>query len=283
MPVSIAEAVTEAAEKLRTSGVDEPRRDAALLLSHTLGCDRTFVIAHGDEAVPAEKLNALREYVERRAAREPLQYITGHQEFFKLDFEVAPAVLIPRPETELIVEAVLDLFPIDSHFDFADVGTGSGCLAISILHERSNSQGIAIDISRDALNVAERNAQRHNVDDRLQLLESDLFVALSPDRTFDLIVSNPPYVLDQEMNQLQREVQREPRSALAGGVDGLDVIRRLLRDAPQHLKAGGYLLFEFGVDQDAKIIELVNQAGWELIEIRKDLQQIPRMIVLRKN
>jgi HemK-like putative methylase len=155
-------------------------------------------------------------------------------------------------------------------------------LAISILHERSKANAVAIDASTDALTVAETNARRHQVDDRLRLVESDLFAGLRGDEVFDAIVSNPPYVSDQEMKDLQREVGREPRLALAGGVDGLDVIRRLLEHAPRRLKAGGYLIFEFGINQDTRIIELVDERAWELIDIRKDLQRIPRTMILRK-
>jgi release factor glutamine methyltransferase len=227
-------------------------------------------------------LQAFQGFVDRRAGGEPLQYITRHQEFFKLDFEVTPDVLIPRPETELIVEAVLGVFPGTSEFTFADVGTGSGCIAISILHERLSASATALDKSAKALAVAQRNASRHQVNARLRLIESDLFRAVPENESFDLIVSNPPYVPDGELSMLQREVQREPQSALAGGAAGLDVIRRLLGEAPRHLHAHGYLIFEFGINQDEAIAELVAGNIWELIEVRRDLQQIPRTIILRK-
>jgi release factor glutamine methyltransferase len=164
-----------------------------------------------------------------------------------------------------------------------DVGTGSGCLAISILHEHRKTEAIAIDLSTRALQVAERNAERHGVADRLRLLESDLLAALPADQIFDLIVSNPPYVSSDDMEHLQREVQREPRRALDGGRDGLDIVRRLIREASTHLKKGGHLIFEFGLGQDAAIRELVDRDVWELIEVRKDLQQIPRTIILRRD
>ena len=282
MDVSIATAIGEAAKTLRVSGVNEPRLDASLLLSHAVGRDRTFLIAHADRELSAEQSQTFASFVCRRAAGEPLQYITGHQQFFKLDFEVTPAVLIPRPETELIIETVLELFPNHGKFNFADVGTGSGCIAISILHERPHSYATAIDESQRALEVAERNAESLNVIERLSLVQSDLFSALPRHETFHLIVSNPPYVPNRDLSELQREVQREPRSALAGGADGLDVIRRLLNEAPRYLHGGGYLIFEFGINQDEAIRELVGTTDWELIEIRRDLQQIPRTIILRK-
>ena len=283
MDVSIAIAVNEAAEKLKAHGVNEPRLEAALLLSHTLGRDRAFLIAHDKRILSREQSESLAAFVSRRAAGEPLQYITGHQEFFKLDFEVTPDVLIPRPETELIVEAVLELFPRSADFTFADVGTGSGCIAISILDERQQARALAIDQSERALKVAEKNAERHQVTDRMRLVQADLFRGLPQSEVFNLIVSNPPYVPDGEMSSLQREVQREPRPALAAGPDGLDVIRRLLEEAPRHLHTGGYLIFEFGINQDKAIGELVTGTVWELIEMRRDLQQIPRTIILRRN
>jgi release factor glutamine methyltransferase len=282
MDVSISSAIKEAAKELRLAGVNDSRLEAALLLGHTIGCDRTFLIAHDNEVLTAEHSRSFSAFVARRAAGEPLQYITGHQEFFKLDFKVTPDVLIPRPETELIVEAALDLFSINAEFNFADVGTGSGCLAISILHERSRSHATAIDQSEPALRVATENGERHHVIDRLRLVRSDLFRGLAKNDLFDLIVSNPPYVPDGELNGLQREVQREPRSALAGGADGLDVIRRLVDEAHRHLRHGGYLIFEFGINQEAAISEFPDRTVWELIEIRRDLQQIPRTLVLRK-
>jgi|SRR5436190_5027440 len=282
MDVSIAKAIQAGAEKLRAVGVTEPRLEASLLLSHTIGRDRAFLIAHDDQALSQEQSQIFAAFVSRRASGEPLQYITGHQEFFKLDFEVTPDVLVPRPETELIVEAVLELFPKDAEFSFADVGTGSGCIAISILDVRPRSRAIAIDQSERALRVAGKNAERNGVIDRLRLVHADLFHGLPEPGVFNLIVSNPPYVPNGELKSLQREVQREPPAALAGGADGLDVIRRLMDEAPQHLHANGYLVFEFGINQDDAITELASERVWDPVEVRRDLQQIPRMIILRK-
>jgi len=282
MPASIGTALREAARTLEATGISEPRLDAVALMSHVLGRDRTFLVAHPEATIAERQLKQFEEFVARRTMGEPLQYITGHQEFFKLDFEVTPDVLIPRPETELVVETVLELVHPDTQFTFADLGTGSGCLAVSILHEYRKARAIAIDISEQALRVAQRNAERHRVADRLRLVQSDLFEAILIKASLDLIVSNPPYVSDNEMKTLQREVQREPRLALAGGSDGLALIRRLLLEAPGHLKPGGYLVFEFGINQDGAIRDLLDREIWSLLEIRNDLQQIPRMIVLQK-
>jgi len=282
MAEAISSALTEAARTLDATGISDARLDASLLLSHAIDRDRAFIFAHGDENLSPQQLDTFRDFVARRSNGEPLQYIVGHQEFFKLDFEVTPDVLIPRPETELIVERTLDLFQSDAQLRFAEVGTGSGCLAISILHEFQNAHATAIDVSEPALQVAQRNATRHSVIDRLQLIKSDLFAAVSTLDIFDLIISNPPYISDEEMKCLQREVQREPQTALAGGSDGLVVIRRLLSDVPSHLRSGGYLIFEFGINQDRAIRGLVDREVWKLIEVRKDLQQIARTIVLQK-
>ena len=282
MTAEIGTVLNEAVRTLQANGINEPRLDAGLLMSHVIGRDRAFMVAHSEAAITEQQLRQFEEFVARRAAGEPLQYITGHQEFFKLDFEVTADVLIPRPETELIVEAVSELVDADTQLTFADIGTGSGCLVISILNEFPHARAIAIDTSEQALQVAQRNAQQHGVADRLRLVQSDLFAAVPVNDLFDLIVSNPPYVSEDEMDRLQREVQCEPRSALVGGPDGLAVILRLIRDAPGHLRAGGNLVFEFGINQDQKIQELVDREVWKVLEIRRDLQGIPRTMMLQK-
>jgi release factor glutamine methyltransferase len=282
---SIEEAVREGAQRLREGGVAESRRDAGSLLAHVLDRDRTFVIAHAGDKLNDEQFEAFQSLIKRRAAGEPLQYITGHQEFFKLDFEVTPAVLIPRPETELIVETALALLPDDRAARIADIGTGSGCLAISLLHERPAARAVAIDVSPAALQVARRNAARHSVADRLDLLGSDTLSALDAAQVewrFDLIVSNPPYVSEDEMKTLQREVNHEPRTALAAGADGLSIIRRLLDETRPFLRSGGHFVFEIGFGQSEAIEQLIDRHVWNLIERCEDLQGIPRTFVLQK-
>jgi release factor glutamine methyltransferase len=281
MSTSIGKAVLEGTQRLQDAAVAEPRREAGSLLAHVIGRDRSFVIARGDDALTVEGRVAFRTLIERRAAGEPLQYITGHQEFFKLDFEVTPDVLIPRPETELIVEASLELLQDDPEPYLADIGTGSGCIAISMLHELPAARAIATDMSPTALRVAQRNAERHGVADRLELLESDCFSALDVRGSFSLIASNPPYVSDDELKSVQREVSYEPRAALAAGSDGLSVIRRLLREARPFLRLGGHFVFEVGFGQSEAVEHLIDRRVWKLIEIRTDLQRIPRTFVLR--
>lgn len=278
---SIGNAVLKGAQRLQKAAVVEPRREAGSLLAHVLGHDRSFVIAHANDALSDEEWEGFQSLSERRAAGEPLQYITGHQEFFKLDFEVTPEVLIPRPETELIIETALELLRDDPQPYFADIGTGSGCIAISILHELPAARAIATDVSPPALRVAQRNAERHGVVDRLELLESDCFSALDARGSFCLIASNPPYVSDDELKSVQREVRYEPRAALAAGSDGLSVIRRLLGEARRFLRAGGHFVFEIGFGQSEAVKHLIDRRVWKLIEVRTDLQGIPRTFVLQ--
>lgn len=278
---SIAEALREASLVLENNGVPEARRDASSLLSFVLGKDRTFLISHAEDRVADDSLNQLREFVERRAAGEPLQYITGVQDFYGREFRVTPDVLIPRPETELLVEAALEV----SNGEFiCDVGTGSGCIALTLLCERPGARAVAVDKSAAALEIAKLNANKLSVTDRAVFVVSDCFDALDPNEyQFDLIVSNPPYVSESALAGLQREVRdHEPLVALSPGADGLSVIRRLLTDAPAYLKPNGHLLMEIGFDQGEKVRNLIDESVWSLLEVRPDLQCIPRIVVLRK-
>ena len=285
MNISIAESIFEGARILRQAGISEARREAGSLLEHVIERDRTFIIAHADHLISNEHLETYRQIVMRRAKGEPLQYITGRQVFFGLDFEVTPAVLIPRPETELLVETALAILcPTDEEFDICDVGTGSGCIAVTLLHERPRANAIGIDISETAIQVAQRNAARHGVAERMRFVASDIFSALSPDETrFDLIVSNPPYIAGSTLEELQREVRdHEPRGALTPGADGLLIIRRLLFESGAFLKQGGHLLIEIGFDQGAEVARLVDRNIWQLLAIHQDLQGIPRVLALQK-
>ena len=286
--LTIAEALREASAALRLAGVAEPRREAGTLLAHALGRDRAFLITHADEALTAPRLADFRACVERRAAGEPFQYIAGRQEFYGLEFEVTPDVLIPRPETELLVETALGLLKGTEAPLVCDVGTGSGCVAVTLLHERRDARGFALDISPGALEVAGRNAGRHGVGERLRLLVSDCFDALPTDGEdgvrFDLVASNPPYVAESDIEGLQREVRdHEPRVALTPGGDGLSVVRRLLAESPRFLKPDGLLLMEIGFGQHEPVAALIDPKVWTLLDVREDLQGIPRTVALRLN
>jgi len=283
--ISIAKALKEATQTLNDSGVPEARREAGSLLSFVLGKDRTFLISHAEDQVDDDSLRRFQEGVERRASGEPLQYITGVQDFYGREFRVTPDVLIPRPETELLVEAAIERLSRNSEAFICDVGTGSGCIAVTLLCELRNARAVAVDVSQAALEVAKLNAGSHSVLDRIEFAISDCFGALDAGKyQFDLMVSNPPYVSAEMIAGLQREVRdHEPLVALSPGGDGLSVIRRLLVEAPAVLKTEGHLVMEIGFDQSEAVKNLVDDSVWRLLEIRPDLQGIPRIVILRKN
>jgi release factor glutamine methyltransferase len=283
MAVSIADAILEASQILREAGVPSARREAGSLLAHVIERDRTFLISHAEDPLGMEAFKRFREVVQRRALGEPLQYITGRQDFYGREFRVSSQVLIPRPETELLVESALQVIDQNASV-FCDVGTGSGCIAVTLLCERPNTRGVALDVSPAALKIAKQNAVDHGVESRLSFAISDCFESLPQESNqFDLIVSNPPYVAANVVAGLQREVRdHEPIVALTPGPDGLSIIRRLIKEAPDFLRKDGYLLLEIGFDQGEAVERLVKGRTWQLVDIRPDLQGIPRIVVLRK-
>lgn len=279
---SIADTLREASQMLQDAGVPEPRREAGSLLSFVIGKDRTFLISHAEDVLDETEVDRLRDAVARRAEGEPLQYITGVQDFYGRQFRVTPDVLIPRPETELLVEAGLESIAGVPRPSICDVGTGSGCIALTLLCERTDARAVALDVSEAALKVAAQNAHSLGVGDRVELKISDCFSGLEK-TTFDLIVSNPPYVSAAALAGLQREVRDyEPLVALSPGADGLSVIRRLLQDGAAFLNAGGHLTMEIGFDQGEAVQDIIDSAVWRLVEIRPDLQGIPRIVVVQR-
>ena len=274
--------MAEARQRLREAGIPSPEADldARLLAELALGwtAERYFTTAHATE--PAGFLDRYLPLISRRAAREPLAYIVGRREFWGLSFELTHDVLIPRPETELIVEAALELMPRrDEPAAIVDVCTGCGCIAIALAHERPAARVLATDVSPEALDLARRNAARHGVATRVAFQQADLFDGLTG--PFDLVVANPPYVRDRDRLGLQPEVgNHEPSVALFGGDDGLTIVRRLVSQAARHLADGGHLIFEFGFGQDPDVEALVtDNAGLELIGLKRDLQGIARTAV----
>jgi release factor glutamine methyltransferase len=284
MSISIAEAILEGANKLRKAGVPEARREAASLLAYVLGRDRSFIVGHANDEIGNHELERFLEDLEMRVRGKPLQYITGHQEFYGLDFEVTVDVLIPRPETELLIETALKMMEDVGSPSICDVGTGSGCIAITLVHQQPNARALAIDVSPVALEIARRNAARHAVSERIAFVQSDCFQSVAQPKTlFDLVVSNPPYVAESALEGLQREVRDfEPRVALEAGADGLSIIRRLLTESENFVKPGGHLLFEIGFDQHERVEELIDRDTWKLLDIHHDLQGIPRAVALEK-
>lgn len=245
------------------------RRDVQVLMGNALGVSRAYLLAHGDGPLPPDALTRWQSHLARRFAGEPIAYIVGYREFYGLDFQVTPAVLIPRPETELLVELALALIPVDAAREVLELGTGSGAIAIALARNRPLARVVAVDSSVDALTVARANAaalQATNV----RFVESDWFAALAV-RKFDTIVSNPPYVAAQDPHLRQGDLRFEPTAALVGGVDGLDCIRTIVAGAPMHLLPGGWLLLEHGYDQAEACQALLHAHGFRDIESHPDL------------
>ncbi len=281
---SVHERLVQARQIFTRAGIDpeEAALDAEVLARHVLDWDRATLVARWRESPPASFDERFQPLITRRAAREPVAYITGHREFWDLDFEVTPDVLIPRPETELIIEeALTHAREVRQPHEIIDVGTGSGCIAIALAHELPFARVTGTDISIPALHVARRNAQRHGVARRVTFLHADLLDEMTP---ADLIVSNPPYVPASDAPGLQPEVGLyEPAAALFGGAgDGLELVRRLLASAAGHLADEGRLMIEFGFGQEAGLREAARQAGWQVVRICNDLQAIPRVAILRR-
>jgi release factor glutamine methyltransferase len=283
MKASIHERISDARQALRDAGLAPAAAivDAEVLARHALGWDRAALLTRGREAPPAGFAARYEALIARRRAREPVALILGHREFWGLEFEVTGDVLVPRPESEFIVEEALALArgPL-APTSIMDVGTGSGCLAIVLAHELPGVRVVATDISGAALAVARRNAQRHGVDARLRFVRADLLAGI--DTRAELIVSNPPYV--PRGAALPPDVARfEPEEALFGGRDGFDVMRRLLAEARDRLTPDGRLVFEFGDGQEDDARRIAEGLGWHVLNVRNDLQGLARVAVLGRD
>jgi release factor glutamine methyltransferase len=254
-------------------------RDDELLLAHLLGCSRVALIAHPERPLSPDEAGQFESLIQRRQASEPVQYITGVQEFFGLPFEVLPAVLIPRPETEHLVEALLERFDRQSDPRILDVGTGSGAIAVALANALPRSQVTAVDLSPAALEVARRNAQRHGVADRVTFLLSDLLAAVGG-KEFDAVVSNPPYVAEGEVLEPQ-VANYEPHSALYAGKTGLEIYERLIPQAAKVLKPQGWLMLEIGYGQSSALQRLLSD--WTGATFLSDLQGIPRVAIAKRS
>jgi release factor glutamine methyltransferase len=273
-----ARLIAEATAALVASGVPTARLDAEVLLASACGMERTGLYACGRDAVVPERCrDRFLSLLARRRAREPLAYIVGHKEFWSLDFSVTPDVLIPRPETELLVELALQT---RARY-FCDLGTGSGCIAVALASESPQAEIWALEVSPAALAVAQANARRHAVAGQVRFVETDLFVSVAG-RRFDAVISNPPYVPAADMEDLQPELAWEPRQALDGGAAGLDVIQRLLAAAPAHLVDGGYLFMEIGACQEPAVTALAKAAGFAEISVHQDAAGLPRVLLARR-
>ncbi len=266
-------AASSIAEILKTARIDP--LDARILLQSVLGVTHAFLATHPGHAVAGDQLDTYLALVARRAAGEPVAYLTGGREFFSLDFKVTPAVLIPRPETELLVELALERIPQQAPCRVLDLGTGSGCVAISIARHRPRARVTATDSTPDAIAIASENACTlgvHNID----FARGDWFAAIGGER-YDVIVSNPPYIAQDDPHLRQGDLRFEPRNALAAGPDGLDCIRVIVTQANNHLGSGGWLMFEHGYDQAGRCRALLDAAGFAEVFSRRDLAGIERI------
>jgi release factor glutamine methyltransferase len=277
--MNLREAIAAAASRLEGS---DALRDAQLLLLHTLDLPRTALFTEQGRALIGAERTEYEAAIARRARGEPIQYITGQQEFYGLMLKVSPAVLIPRPETELLVEAVLARLPADRRARLVDVGTGSGAIAIALAKHMPLAQFTAVDLSPAALAVAHQNANAHGLANRIRFLQSNLLETLPDEPPFDAIVSNPPYIPETDRESLHRQVRDyEPAMALFAGIDGLEVYRRLIPQAFAALQSGGLLAMEIGYGQREAIAVLLAQ--WSGVEFLTDLQGIPRVVLARRD
>ena len=277
MPQTAGGALQAARARLAEAS-KHPRRDAELLLEHVLGCDQTALLTHPERILSTAELERFDRLVDRRLASEPVQYLVGEQEFFGLGFEVSPAVLIPRPETEHLVEAVLERLEREQEVRIVDVGTGSGAIAVALAHALPHSRVTAVDLFPAALEVARRNAVRHGVIHRFTLLPSDLLAAVDS-ADFDVVVANPPYIAAGEVLEPQ-VANYEPHSALYAGRTGLEIYERLIPQAARVLKPGGWLMLEIGYGQSPAVRNLMD--GWAGVTLVADLQGIPRVVLGQK-
>ncbi len=281
--MTILELIQKTTVFFEKAGVPDPRLDVELLLAHVLRLRRMDLYVQFERTLTEAELDTLRPLVKRRAAREPLQHLVGSVDFCGLQLAVNSSVLIPRPETEVLLQVALSFLDAEHAASALDVGTGSGAIVLALARARPLIRCVATDLSEEALALARQNAAHAGLDRRVEFRKGDLLAPLRDGESFDLIVSNPPYIPSGEIDGLQPEVRdHDPRLALDGGADGLDVIRRLAAVAPSHLAPGGVLLMEIGHDQSVRTEELLKEAGWSAVEFHKDLRGVARVVVARR-
>jgi len=281
--MQLKQALASAVDRLEAADVGSPRMNAEVLLMFVLGVNRAYLYAHPERELSTEETTRYDEALAQRATGMPSQYITGHQEFWGLDFVVSPAVLIPRPETEHLVETVLELARDVPRPKIVDVGTGSGCVALALAHELKPAEFWAVDVSAEALEIARANAARLQLDGRVRFAQSNVLEELAGVHDFDFVVSNPPYVGFGEADKVQRSVRDfEPREAVFAGEQGLDVIGPLVEQAHAALKPGGWLGVEIGYSMRDVVVDLLNPTNWRDVRVVPDLQGIPRVVAAMK-
>lgn len=281
-PPTIQQALSQAtiALKQQDAGAESAPLEAQLLLQDLLQVNRAWLISHANDALQTNIYAEFQGLLQRRIAGEPIAYILGYREFYGLKLKVSPATLIPRPDTETLVEAALEKTPRESMYSILDLGTGTGAIALAIAQLRPQTKVTAVDASVDALNIANENARNLNITN-VSFKQSDWFSALTGDK-FDVIVSNPPYIEAHDAHLKQGDLRFEPLSALASGSDGLDDIRRIIQTAPQYLNEEGWLLLEHGYNQADAVAKLMNEAGFKQVQHRCDLANIQRVTLAQR-
>lgn len=272
--MTIAELLAQSSQQLSAHS-DSPQLDADVLLCHVLQKERSHLRAWPEKILDQEQLDAFEQLLQQRLAGKPIAYLTGHREFWSLDLKVNEDTLIPRPETELLIETLLELYPANSNIQLADLGTGSGAIALAIASERPQWSIIATDIDAASLKLAQHNAEQHQLNN-IQFIQSNWFEGLGG-QTFDIIISNPPYIPDTDPHLEQGDVRFEPRRALSSGHDGLDDIRLLSAQASQHLKTNGLLLLEHGYDQKQQVRQIFTENLYKNIRQALDMLNQPRL------
>lgn len=276
--VILKDAFTEGIMKLKLSNIDAPVVTAGAILCCVLVCEKTYLYCHDDYVLSNNEYERYCEALKRRIDGEPLQYITGCQEFMSLNFTVCKDVLIPRQDTEILVESTIEFAGEKENVNILDIGTGSGCIAISLAYFIKNSWVMGLDISKEALEIARKNARNRGVEEKTVFVESNLFGSI-PLQEFDIIVSNPPYIPIKDIDTLERQVKDfEPRSALDGGEDGFEFYRRIVEESVRFLKPNALLAFEVGFNQ-AHEVKKIMELGFENIKIQKDLAGIERVVM----
>lgn len=276
--MQVNEILKSAAEKLNAAGIETPRLDAEILLAHVLNCRRLNLYVDDKKILTSAQISRFENLIEGRLKKNPVAYLVGNKEFMGLSFAVTPAVLIPRPDTEILTQVAIEkLLPL-GEVRFADLGTGSGAICVSILKFVKGATAAAVDISAEAIDCAKFNAQKFGVDDRINFYCGDLFAPLAGQK-FHAVISNPPYIPTNDLENLQAEVKTEPRSALDGGADGLNFYRRIIGGAPKFLTGGGFLAVEVGINQAAAVKKIFAENNFVGVEIFKDLSGINRVVL----
>ena len=279
--MNIEIAIKNAFKELKKNNINSALLDSELLLSKVIKKDRKFILSNPEKKINRDDQNSFNDLIVKRSKGKPLAYLTGIKSFWKYDFKINEKVLIPRPDTEIIIEQVLDIYKNKNNVNFLEVGIGSGCIGLSILKEKKSFTATGVDLSQDCIKICRYNANKLGVSDRIKLLKSDVDNLIF--RKYDFIVSNPPYIKKFDLNKLEREVKNyEPKLALDGGLDGLSVIRKVIKKSSDLLKTNGKLILEIGYDQRVPVKKMLNKNNFYINNIIKDLAKNDRCIISTK-